>query len=94
MCDSIGNLLCCQDEDGPSLLARQLDLGPSLFLMSTKALAFLFTALAIFNIPVLAFFYSGNATQSESQLSKLTLGNVGAPAIACDTTKNMVDLWK
>lgn len=77
VCDTAVGDLCCHsrgkkegsEEDVDTTVtecARQIGLGPTLFLMSTKAMAYLFLVLGILNLPVLFFFYSGNATQSDS----------------------------
>ena len=64
ICDRLGSLKpsipCCKT-DTPTLMARQLGLGPTLFLMSTKAFACLFFFLTILNIPVLMFYATGNS---------------------------------
>jgi hypothetical protein len=46
---------CCQSPITP--LAKELGIGPSLFLLSTKSLAYLFLILTIINIPVYIFFW-------------------------------------
>lgn len=71
---------CCTGDT--SDLAKQIGIGPTLFLMSTKALAWFFLAISILNIPVLMFYYKGNNDSSASQavdgiFAKLSLGNVG-----------------
>jgi hypothetical protein len=60
--DPLGTLCCCQDcyKSGPSSLARQIKLGPALFLMQTKAFAIFFLFLAIVNIPLCMVFAFGN----------------------------------
>ena len=58
--------------------------------MLTKAFAWLFLFLTVLNIPVYAFFYSGNITELESTaislsdyFSMLSLGNIGSSINAC-----------
>ena len=48
-------------------LHQQLGLGPTLFLMKTKTLAYLFLFLTILNLPVMAFYYSGNKKLQEGK---------------------------
>lgn len=42
------------------MVQQQVGLGPTLLLMTTKALAYLFLFLTFLNIPVYLFYYSGN----------------------------------
>jgi len=41
-------------------MAKQIGIGPTMFLMSTKALAWLFLVISIINIPVMLFYSTGN----------------------------------
>lgn len=95
LCDDIGEIMCAccttnKDSQGKDLppgatpMARKLGLGPSLFLMSTKSISWLFLVLSIWNLPVMFFFYSGAGTQSNDPFARLSLGNVGAPGSLCD----------
>lgn len=94
ICDEIGDLCCCAkigmvvEEDDPdkgrvSDAARELGIGPTLFLMNLKALAYLFAVLTILNIPVLCLFYYGNADKTASTFARLSLGNIGEPPLNC-----------
>ena len=59
---------------------KRIGLGPSLLLMSTKTLAYLFMFLTILNIPVFFFYWSGNMTEitaATQSFSKISLGNIG-----------------
>jgi len=47
-------------------MARQIGLGPALFLMSTKAMAVLFFILMLINLPVIAFYYTGTRVDNDS----------------------------
>ena len=73
-------------------MAKQIGVGPALFLMSTRALAWFFLFLTILNIPVMLFYGLGNRdsndTQSvtESPFTVLSLGNVGQSTAACGET--------
>ena len=46
-------------------IQQQIGLGPTLFLMVTKALGWLFFVLTMINIPVFAFYRNGNADNSQ-----------------------------
>ena len=63
LCDDLGFLApccsCCSNKK-PTKMAQQIGLGPTLFLMSTKAFAWFFLVITIINIPVLMFFGMGN----------------------------------
>lgn len=61
--------------------------------MSTKSIAYLFLGLSILNIPVMAFFYSGAGTQTDDPFARLSLGNVGSPALVCDDGPNLQLLY-
>jgi len=76
ICEELGFLPCFEccfqmrkkknsedEEIDVSLAQQQLGLGPTLLLMLTKAFAFLFLFLTLINVPVYAFFYSGNITE-------------------------------
>jgi hypothetical protein len=57
ICDSLGSLAlarCCKGETTD--MARKIGIGPAMFLMSTKALAWLFFVLSVVNIPVILFY--------------------------------------
>ena len=63
---------------------QQIGLGPTLLLMVTKSLAWLFLFLTILNLPVYGFFYSGNITKNNNSgfsvtgyFSMFSLGNIG-----------------
>ena len=56
ICDHLGRYSLC-GKTKVSLMAKELGLGPAIFLMSTKALTLLFFFLTIINLPVYAFFY-------------------------------------
>ena len=55
--EDIGHLFQCCGEPETTNLAKQLGVGPSLFLMTTKFMSILFAILAVFNMPIL-YFYS------------------------------------
>ena len=54
----------------------QLGLGTSLFMMTTKAMAWFFVVMTILNVPAMIFFYQGNTTTNEADLksSNTTFG--------------------
>lgn len=94
LCDELGFLApcfpCCK-KDKPTLMAQKIGLGPSLFLMSTKAFAWFFLAITVLNIPVIAFFASGNQAGDFNSLPDvfaiLSMGNVGQSGFACNSVK-------
>ena len=62
-------------------LSKEIGLGPSMFLMTTKSLAILFFFLSVLNIPLYFFFYTSNQgtlvhTQAD-YFHKFSLGNSG-----------------
>ena len=70
---------CCRKDT--TEMAKQIGIGPALFLMSTKALSYFFLFLTILNIPIFIFFYSGNpntAGSFDSIFATFSLGNVGS----------------
>lgn len=69
-------------------MAKQIGVGPTLFLMSTKALAWFFLFLTILNIPVLLFYSKGNVSSERAETGKdifayLSLGNIGQSSDSC-----------
>lgn len=70
--------------------AKEIGLGASLFLMTQKALFFLFCLFAIINIPLMLFYFNGNG-QSEVMpgfvgfLGRFSLGNLGTSEMVCNT---------
>ena len=69
-------------------MAKQIGVGPTLFLMSTKALAWFFLFLTLINIPVLLFYSKGNVNSERSDTGKdvfayLSLGNIGQSSDSC-----------
>jgi len=90
ICEKLGSLQlckCCIGDTTP--MAKQIGLGATLFLMSTKALAMFFFVLFLLNVPVLMF-YAGGVDHSKSNDKRLmdyfaifSLGNVGTPGYTC-----------
>jgi hypothetical protein len=78
---------CCLGETTD--LAKQIGIGASLFLMSTKALAVFFFVLFVVNLPVMLFYSSGvdHGIRPEQSIfdyfAILSLGNVGTPGYTC-----------
>jgi hypothetical protein len=87
--ENLGALPVCKCCKKPtSDMAKQIGIGPSLFLMSTKALAWFFLFLSIVNIPILLFYSKGNINAERSESGKnwfaaLSLGNIGQSTSAC-----------
>ena len=75
-------------------MAKELGLGPAIFLMSTKALTLLFLVLTIINVPVYAFFYEANDGEVQTPqdyFSKLSLGNLGQSERTCSAMNYATD---
>ena len=70
-------------------MAQQIGIGPAMFLLSTKALAWFFLVLSILNIPIYVFYSQGDKKldgtllSSENAFSLLSLGNIGSNAHGC-----------
>ena len=82
ICSSLGGyplFECCEKKVSP--LAKEIGLGPTMFLMSSKALSCLFFILTLINLPVYLFYYSSNDYEVHSipidLFPKLSLGNIG-----------------
>lgn len=91
ICDNIGTLRpavgCCPMET--TEMAKQLGLGPTLFLMSTKAMSWFFLFMTILNVPVMAFYLSGNDSDIKMDgvtdlFALMSMGNVGQTGLTCD----------
>jgi hypothetical protein len=68
LCTSIGLLpVCLCLNKKPTKLSQELGVGPTLFLMSTRAMAWLFFMLSIINIPAFAYYYKGTSTNSDGE---------------------------
>jgi hypothetical protein len=80
ICDSVGYLNCC-GKAKITELAKEIGIGPALFLMSTKSLAIFFFIITIINAPVFMFYWlSGTDSFTydiNDMFAKLSLGNVG-----------------
>ena len=73
----------------PKELAQKLGVGPTLFLMSTRAMSWLFFFLTIINLPAFAYYYKGTSSDADGEstvntatgfsdyFKLLSLGNVG-----------------
>lgn len=79
----------------PTELAKELGVGPTLFLMSTRAMAILFMVLTVLNIPLFAFYYAGtknadtggSGTKADSfddYFALFSLGNTGSSGYSCN----------
>lgn len=83
---------CCESPVSP--LAKEIGLGPSMFLMSTKALSILFFFLTILNLPVYLFYYQSNDYAVQSTIDffpKVSLGNIGQAENACSSMNYVTD---
>ena len=91
LCDNLGSLkvlcYCCRKKDNTiSEMAAQIGVGPSLFLMSTKAFAQFFLLISILYLPIFALYYygdTGRVSNVDSIFVKLSLGNLGSSIRAC-----------
>lgn len=69
-CDHLGSLpFCCCGSRKVSEMAQQIGIGPTLFLMSTKALSWFFFFLTLVNAPVFLLYYYGH---ENSNLNAIT----------------------
>lgn len=100
VCEELGILpicKCCVKDT--SSMAKQIGVGPALFLMSTKALSWFFLFLTILNIPVMLFYGLGNSHGNDASslasnaFTVLSLGNVGQSSAACGET-NYARIYK
>lgn len=99
ICEDIGSLPmsnCCRSKTTD--MAKQIGIGPSIFLMTTKALSWFFFLMTILNIPVFIFYYAGNVdaksgASSDSYFVKMSLGNIGSNSFSCENL-NFVNLKK
>ena len=94
MLDPLGGLPLSKCSAGDTTeMAKQIGIGPTLFLMSTKAYAIFFIFLTILNLPVFMFYSKGNPAYNKNQLidsffATLSLGNVGQKNEMC-ASENM-----
>ena len=96
ICSRVGSypiMKCCESSVSP--LAKEIGLGPAMFLMSTKALSILFFVLTIINFPVYLFYYQSNDYPVENIpydfFPKLSLGNIGQAENACSSMNNAIE---
>jgi hypothetical protein len=55
---------------------KEIGLGPTLFMMMTKALAYFFVLITIINLPIMWLYYSANVEEtSSSRLLSVTIPN-------------------
>ena len=90
ICDTVGghDFCCCCRSRQVSKMSKEIGVGATLFLMSTKSLSILFFFLTIINIPVYMFYFASHpASQSVSTpqdyFNALSLGNIGESDYAC-----------
>ena len=90
ICSRVGRypmLKCMESPITP--LAKEIGLGPTMFLMSSKALSVLFFFLTIINLPVYLFYYSSNDYEVQSIpidfFPKLSIGNIGQAENSCSS---------
>ena len=91
VCESLGSLpfLVCQKGEATEM-AKQIGIGPTLFLMSARAFAWFFLLLSIVNVPLLLLYgFSREDTWLDADylnvFSYFSLGNVGSNTFSCRT---------
>ena len=62
-------------------MMKDIGLGPSIYLLTLKALAKLFLVLTLINIPVAWLYYSGQENQNYTQV--FSIGNLGQNDVKC-----------
>ena len=88
-CDRLGTFRCgCFNVKRIEEAAQQIKLGPTLFLLQTKALAWFFFILTIINLPLLAIYFLGNDNDVSPVMStniffKFSLGHIHHDTITC-----------
>ena len=61
ICEELGYYpVCCCKQKPVSSMAKEIGLGPTMFLISAKSLAWFFVVLTILNVPTYMFFYASN----------------------------------
>lgn len=88
ICDTVGGHGCCCRSKQVSKMSKEIGVGATLFLMSTKSLSILFFFLTIINIPVYMFYYASHPasnalTTPQDYFNALSLGNIGESDYAC-----------
>ena len=74
--------------------AREIGIGPTLFLMTQKAFAYMFAFFVIINLPIFFFYSTGgkgpttedsaaDGAQATDVFAKISLGNLGVSGYAC-----------
>ena len=89
VCENLGSYGLCSKNIKITELSKEIGIGPTMFLLATKSLAWLFFFCTIINIPVFAFYFTSNPTTGDSMsiqdyLGALSLGNIGESQKACD----------
>lgn len=90
ICDTVGghDFCCCCRTKQVSKMSKEIGVGATLFLMSTKSLSILFFFLTIINIPVYMFYYASHPASNtlstpQDYFNALSLGNIGESDYAC-----------
>ena len=72
ICDELGAYpMCCGKQKDITLMAKEIGVGPTMFLLSTKHLAYFFVFLSILNIPIYMFFNTSNQSGVDCTLGNL-----------------------
>jgi hypothetical protein len=64
-------------------MSRQIGIGPTLFLLSTRNLAWFFLLISIINIPVLMIYMNGEKLNGLDIFWQMSLGNIGQGGTVC-----------
>lgn len=91
ICDTVGSLnICCRNKKKEKVtnLAQELGVGPSLFLMQTKSMAFLFFLLSILYVPLIAIYITGSPDVNDDFLNEnifvhSSMGHLSSSQLSC-----------
>lgn len=93
VCDNLNRFNFCScfkdKKEKISDLSKGIGLGPSLFLMATRALGTFFFIMTLVNIPVYLFFYNASEWEAHSPqdyFAKMSIGNMGAVVKSCGSS--------
>lgn len=78
-CDDLGNYHGCCSTGEIKPMAKEIGLGPTMFLITAKKLAWFFLLVSILNIPIYLFLWNSNDTipiTIGDVLAKLSLGGI------------------
>lgn len=88
LCDRLGDYAGCCDEGAIKPLAKEIGLGPSLFLITVRKVMCFFFVISILNVPVYLFLWFSNDTTPITlgdYMGKLSLGGITQTQTKCDS---------